>query len=69
MFVRGMRDATIPLMLYTVGNQTLSVTLWNLWVGEGRFALASSIAVPMMIITILLSFLVARKTLLTEGGT
>jgi iron(III) transport system permease protein len=64
MFVRGMRDTTMALMLYAVGNQTLAVTLWFLWTEEGRFSLASAIAVPMMLVTILLSFYVAQKTML-----
>jgi ABC-type Fe3+ transport system permease subunit len=69
MFVRGMRETTIVLMLYAGANETLSVTLWFLWTAEGRFALASAIAVPLMLITTLLSFLVARQTMLMEGGT
>ena len=68
MFVRGMRETTMALMLYAAGNQTLAVTLWILWAEEGRLPLASAIAVPMMLITILLSFFVARQTMLVEGG-
>jgi iron(III) transport system permease protein len=68
MFVHSMRDTTIALMLYTVGNQTIAVTLWNLWVEEAEFALASAIAVPMMIVTIALTYFVAKQTMLTGGN-
>jgi iron(III) transport system permease protein len=68
MFVRGMRETTMALILYAAGNQTLAVTLWILWTEEGRLPLASAIAVPMMLITIVLSFFVARQTMLVEGG-
>jgi iron(III) transport system permease protein len=68
MFVRGMRETTMALMLYTVGNQTLAVALWFLWTQDGKFALASAIAVPMMVATVLLSYLVARRGMLTRGG-
>ena len=66
MFVRSMRDTTIALMLYSVGNQTLGVTLWYLWVEDADFALASAIAVPLMIVTTALTFFVAKQTLLEE---
>lgn len=68
MFVRSMRDTTIALMLYTVGNQTVAVTLWYLWV-DAEFPLASAIAVPMVIVTTALTFLVAKQTMLVEGAT
>jgi iron(III) transport system permease protein len=67
MFVRSLRDTSIALMLYAVGNQTLGVTLWFLWMEEAEFGIASAIAVPMVIVTMILTFLVARQTMLVEG--
>ena len=67
MFVHSMREKTIALMLYTVGNQTIAVTLWNLWVEQAEFALASAIAVPMMIVTTGLTYFVAKQTMLPGG--
>jgi iron(III) transport system permease protein len=68
MFVFSMRETTVALMLYTFGNQTIAVTLWNLWVEQAEFAIASAIAVPMMIVTTGLTFFVAKQTMLVEGS-
>ena len=68
MFVHAMRETTVALMLYTIGNQTIAVTLWNLWVEQAEFALASAIAVPMMLVTTGLTYFVAKQTMLTGGG-
>ena len=65
-FVRSMRETTIPLMLYAVGNQTFAVVLWHLWVEQSEFRLASAMAVPLMIVTTALTFLVARQTMLVK---
>ncbi|MBI2853363.1 MAG: iron ABC transporter permease [Chloroflexi bacterium] len=65
---RSLREATISLMLYAVNNQTLGVTLWVLWVAETDRRLASAVAVPLMIISIVLTILVARKTMLREDS-
>jgi len=69
MFIRAMRETTIALILYSAGNQTLAVTLWNLWVEDAQFQLASAIAVPLMLLTIILTYFVANKTMLREKGT
>lgn len=66
-FVASMRDTTMALVLYTAGTQTIAVTLWLLWIEDIRLAEASAIAVPMMLITITLSSLVAERTMLQEG--
>ena len=63
-FVRSLRETTIVLILYTVGNQTIAVTLWRLWMDQAELRLASAIAVPLMIVTTVLTFLVARQTML-----
>jgi iron(III) transport system permease protein len=65
-FVASMRDTTMALVLYTAGNQTIAVTLWFLWMEDMRLAEASAIAVPMMLITIILSFFIVGKTMLKE---
>jgi iron(III) transport system permease protein len=69
LFAFSIRNTTIPLMLYAAGNETIAVTLWYLWVEEAEFSLASAIAVPLVLITSALSFFIARKTMLAEGGT
>jgi iron(III) transport system permease protein len=66
MFVRSVRDTTVALMLYSVGNQTLGVTLWFLWVEDADFPLASAIAVPLIVVTTGLTFLVAKQTMLQK---
>ena len=66
MFVRSLRETTLALMLYAAGNQTLAVTLWYLWVEDANFPLASAIAVPLMIVTTALTFLVAKQTMLMK---
>lgn len=67
-FVRSMREATTPLMLYAAGNQTVAVILWFLWVENGDFGLASAIAVPLVIVTTILTYFVAKQTMLTREG-
>ena len=68
-FVASMRDTTMALVLYTAGNQTLAVTLWFLWMEDMRLAEASAIAVPMMLFTVILTYLVVGRTILKEQGT
>jgi iron(III) transport system permease protein len=63
MFVRNMRETTIALMLYAAGNQTIAVTIWYLWVEDANFTLASAIAVPLVLVTTALTFLLARQTM------
>lgn len=67
-FVRSISEATLALMLYSAGNQTVAVTLWYLWMDDGDFALASTIAVPMVIFSGGLAFLVAREAMLVKEG-
>jgi len=65
-FVATMRDTTMALMLHAAGNQTIAVALWMLWTEEARFADAAAIAVPMMIVTMVLTYIVAKQTMLQE---
>jgi iron(III) transport system permease protein len=63
-FVRALRETTTPLMLYAAGNQTIAVILWFLWVEDGEFGLASAIAVSLVIVTMVLTYFVAKQTML-----
>ena len=67
MFVRNMRETTIALMLFSAGNQTLAVMIWYLWGEDADFPLASAIAVPLVLVTMVLTFLLARQTMLVKG--
>jgi iron(III) transport system permease protein len=64
--VHSVCSTTIPLILYSVGNQVIAVALWNAWVEDLNFPLASAIAVPLVIITSILAFLLAKQTMLKE---
>jgi len=66
-FVRSMSETTTALMLYVAGNQTLAVLLWFLWVEQAAFGLASAIAVPLVIVTTILTYFVAKQTMLVRG--
>ena len=63
-FVRALRETTTPLMLYAAGNQTIAVILWFLWVEDGEFGLASAIAVSLTVVTTVLTYFVAKQTML-----
>jgi iron(III) transport system permease protein len=67
-FVRSMRETTTALMLYAAGNQTVAVVLWFLWVEDGDFGLASAIAVPLVLVTSILTYFVAKQTMLAGEG-
>jgi len=67
-FVRALRETTTSLILYAAGNQTIAVILWYLWVEDGEFGLASAIAVPLVIVTTVLTFIVANQTMLAREG-
>jgi hypothetical protein len=42
------------------------VTIWYLWVEDADFPLASAIAVPLVLVTTALTFLLARQTMLVK---
>jgi iron(III) transport system permease protein len=65
-FVRALRDATIALMLFAYGNQTIAVMVWFLWTEELDFAFACAISAPLTVLSIILTFFVARQTMLIE---
>jgi iron(III) transport system permease protein len=67
LFVRCLSTTTLALMLFTVDNQIIGVTLWFLWVEDARMGLASAIAVPLMIVSMLLTLLVASQTMIRGG--
>jgi len=64
MFIRGISEATMALMLYSTKNRTIAVLVWFLWMEDANYPVASAIAVPMIIISGILAYFVARKTML-----
>jgi len=45
------RDLTLPVMLFSHDNQTLSVTIWNLW-SRGTTDQACAISLMMIVLSI-----------------
>lgn len=70
MFVHALRDVTLALMLFAVYNDTIGVRLWIIWTQEGDFQLGAALAVPLMLVSVGLSFLIARQGMVRkEVGT
>ena len=68
-FVHAIRDVSLALMLFAVYNQTLGVTLWQIWMEHGNFRLGAAIAVPLLLVSLGLSLLIVRPTMrLKEPG-
>ncbi len=67
-FIRVLRQATIPLMLWSVGTQTLAASLWFLWVYEGFYNVAAAAGVILVIFTSILAYFVAKQTMLQGDG-
>ncbi|MBI4320885.1 MAG: iron ABC transporter permease [Chloroflexi bacterium] len=67
-FIHALRDATIPLMLISAGNETVSTRLWFQWMAQGEFQYASAIAVMLMLVSAFVTYFVARQTLLEREG-
>jgi iron(III) transport system permease protein len=55
----ALRELSSSLLLYSPGNEVLSITIWDLW-SNGRFPAVAAVGV-IMIITLLLIIGVARK--------
>ncbi|MBI4319306.1 MAG: iron ABC transporter permease [Chloroflexi bacterium] len=66
MFAHSIRDVGIPLMLVSVGNETIAVRLWLTWFFSADLPYASAIAVVLMLASAALTFLVARQTLVVR---
>ncbi|MFC1491662.1 ABC transporter permease [Nitrospinota bacterium] len=62
-FIRSLTEATVAMMLFTTNNRTIAVKIWFLWMFDGEFALVSAIAVPMVIVSGILAFFVARQVM------
>jgi len=68
-FVHALRDVTLALMLYATYNITIGVALWQIWMEYGDFELGAAVAAPLMVVSLGLSFLLARPTVsLREVG-
>lgn len=63
-FIRVLREATIPLILLSVGTQTLPASLWFLWVLQGNYRLAAAAGVVLVVAASLLALGIARGTML-----
>jgi iron(III) transport system permease protein len=69
MFIHGTTATTIPVVLGGLDNQTVTTLLFLTLLEEGDLEMASTMAVPLVIICSLLTFFVARQTLLLRDGT
>jgi iron(III) transport system permease protein len=68
-FVHAIRDVSLALMLFATYNQTVGVTLWQIWMEHGNFQLGAAIAVPLLLVSLGLSLLIVRPTMrLKEPG-
>lgn len=67
-FVHALRDVTLALMLFAAYNQTIGVALWQIWMEHGDFELGAAIAVPLMLVSLGLSLLIARPTVSLKKG-
>lgn len=64
MFVHALRDVTIVLMLVSVGNETIGARLWFIWFESANQSHASALSVMLMLASAMLTYFVARQTLL-----
>jgi iron(III) transport system permease protein len=64
MFIHGTTATTIPVVLGGIDNQTVTTLLFITLLEEGDLEMASTMAVPLVVICGLLTLFVARQTLL-----
>lgn len=62
-FVHCLRDVTLALMLYTVGNGTVAVTLWQFWMVDGDFGLGAALSVPLLLVSLGITSAMARPAM------
>lgn len=67
-FVHALRDVTLALMLFAVANDTIGVRLWLIWIEGAQFQLGAAIAVPLMLVSVGLSLMLARPANLRQHG-
>ncbi|MBI4319949.1 MAG: iron ABC transporter permease [Chloroflexi bacterium] len=66
-FIHALRDVTIPIMLYTVDNHTVAIRLWNVWMDQGFFNRGAAIAVPLMLVSVVLSLVLTRRVMMVAS--
>ena len=66
MFIRGISEATMALMLYSTKNRTLAVLIWFLWVEDANYPVASAIAVLMIIISGIMAYYISKGAMLMK---
>lgn len=65
-FVRSISDATIPLMLRALSNQTIVVILWTIWNNDGNYALACAVGVPLVFFSAAIALPIGKYTMFTD---
>ncbi len=58
--LHAMRDTTISIMLFVTSNGTLGALLWLIWTQYADIGMATALAVPLVLGSTLLTFLLAR---------
>jgi iron(III) transport system permease protein len=66
MFIRGISEATMALMLYSTKNRTIAVLIWFLWMEDANYPVASAIAVPMIIISGIMAYYISKGAMLMK---
>jgi iron(III) transport system permease protein len=59
-FVQAARDATIVVLLLSIGNVTIGADLYQIWAGTANFAYASALSMLLVVVSSLLTLLVLR---------
>lgn len=65
-FVQVLTETGIAVMLFVMNNDTISVRLWIAWFEDAMPSYASAIAVLLMVVSGVITYFVARWTLLGE---
>jgi len=66
--MHAMRDTTISIMLFVTSNGTLGALLWLIWTQYADIGMASALAVPLVLGSLLLTMLLARSNFLIQSG-
>jgi iron(III) transport system permease protein len=67
MFIHGTTATTIPVVLGSIDNQTVTALLFITLLEEGNLEMAATMSVPLIIICALLTLFVVRQTLMLEN--
>jgi iron(III) transport system permease protein len=59
-FVQTARDATIVVLLLSIGNVTIGADLYQIWAGTANFAYASALSMLLVVVSSVLTLLVLR---------